>query len=189
MFFPSFLNLSTLQRSILLKIEFQQLMSTLSMTWKHWLRSIWGTFPAFILEWLKKHQKLTHCFSHNHIRFIEADVFEWGPEKLEILKLSYNRIEVIQQDTFQELEFLKEIDLSNNFLSYLHPSAFKELTKLKRIYLHNNQVCAKHLPCAPYRRFKQTFSSIFYKLDGFEAISTLWYHLLYIIIPGTVIVA
>ena len=90
-------------------------------------------------------------FSHNHIRFIEADVFEWGPEKLEILKLSYNRIEVIQQDTFQELEFLEEIDLSNNFLSYLHPSAFKELTKLKRIYLHNNQVCVKHLqsfaPC------------------------------------------
>jgi len=78
--------------------------------------------------------------SNNKIRFIEADTFEWGPEKLEIIKLDYNRMEVIQQDVFEELNFLEEIDLSNNRLNYIHPNAFRELKKLKTLTLDNNQV-------------------------------------------------
>ena len=45
-------------------------------------------------------KKSKHIFSHNNIRFIESDTFEWGPEKLEILHLDHNYMEVIEQDLF-----------------------------------------------------------------------------------------
>ena len=45
-------------------------------------------------------RELKHIFSHNNIRFIESDTFEWGPEKLEILHLDHNYMEVIEQDLF-----------------------------------------------------------------------------------------
>ena len=44
--------------------------------------------------------KIKNIFSHNNIRFIESDTFEWGPEKLEILHLDHNYMEVIEQDLF-----------------------------------------------------------------------------------------
>ena len=50
------------------------------------------------INWSQKIKK--NIFSHNNIRFIESDTFEWGPEKLEILHLDHNYMEVIEQDLF-----------------------------------------------------------------------------------------
>ena len=82
--------------------------------------------------------------SYNDLRSLEDQTFEWGPEKLEILKLDHNKIEVIRQNIFKELIFLEEIDLSYNRINYIHPATFKMLEKLKILKLNNNQLNIIH---------------------------------------------
>jgi Leucine-rich repeat (LRR) protein len=54
-----------------------------------------------------------------------------GLKHLEVIKLNFNQLTSIDNDTFGGLENLKEIYLSNNKLSNIDTRIFQGLTKLK----------------------------------------------------------
>ena len=91
-------------------------------------------------------QKAKNIFSHNNIRFIESDTFEWGPEKLEILHLDHNYMEVIEQDLFSgKVSFLagfsRKISSTVQFISHATRSDLlsRIITTNSAVYLASNK--------------------------------------------------
>ena len=80
-------------------------------------------------------------FSHNNIRFIESDTFEWGPEKLEILHLDHNYMEIIEQDLFSgNVSSLLELQILRFALLLI-----KKLTITHFSKITENPICPKCL--------------------------------------------
>lgn len=93
-----------------------------------------GENPFFNLGSLEiidlSHNKLTRIDSLFH--------FDFQPNKLRKLILSFNKIVNIPQDAFEELTFLTELDLTNNQITDLTVEPFSNLTNLEILRLNNN---------------------------------------------------
>lgn len=61
---------------------------------------------------------------------------------LEGLDISNGKLEKIEQDAFQDLNRLVDVDLSKNKLDYIHPQTFSILTNLEKLSLSDNNLIA-----------------------------------------------
>lgn len=78
--------------------------------------------------------------SHNRINIIKNGVFSNIP--LRFLFLSFNKINRIEAQVFNELEFLYVLKLDNNELEYLDDNLFLSLHSVWEIDLSNNKLIA-----------------------------------------------
>ncbi|XP_033104410.1 toll-like receptor 13 [Anneissia japonica] len=62
------------------------------------------------------------------------------PSTLEVIVLSHNRIKKLDDDSFQGLHNLVQIDVSYNSISKISTAAFNHLTKLETLILRKNQL-------------------------------------------------
>ncbi|XP_033099746.1 toll-like receptor 2 type-2 [Anneissia japonica] len=62
------------------------------------------------------------------------------PSTLEVIVLSHNRIRKLDDDSFQGLHNLVQIDVSYNSISKISTAAFNHLTKLETLILRKNQL-------------------------------------------------
>lgn len=73
------------------------------------------------------------------IRELRSDIFLKNTA-LEHLVLSYNKIKVINQNTFTGLQNLITLDLSNNRIAELKPGTFAPLPNLKKLFMASNSI-------------------------------------------------
>ncbi|XP_041984811.1 leucine-rich repeat-containing protein 15-like [Aricia agestis] len=79
--------------------------------------------------------------SHNSLTDLEGVFqFESSPTRLKTLILSYNKIDNLRRDTFEDLSRLTELDLSYNAISDLSDEPFANLTDLVTLKLNNNRI-------------------------------------------------
>ena len=78
-------------------------------------------------------------FSNNKIQKIEDFSFQ-NCAKLVLIDLEYNRINDIQINTFSNLSSLKFLFLSNNLISKVENGSFQDLKSLSRVYLDSNNL-------------------------------------------------
>lgn len=77
---------------------------------------------------------------HN-IEFISKENFS-EITHLEGLDISNGKLNKIDQETFQDLNRLIDVDLSKNQLDYIHPTTFSYLTNLEKLSLSDNNLVA-----------------------------------------------
>ncbi|XP_045479679.1 leucine-rich repeat-containing protein 24-like [Harmonia axyridis] len=94
--------------------------------------------------------------SQNHIKYLPKDAFKnAGLMNLQRIYLIKNGLLELNQDAFNELLILIEIDLSHNALTSLHPLTFHGNERLKVLFLSGNpltQLIEKQFPPLPHLR-------------------------------------
>lgn len=83
------------------------------------------------------YKDIAYLYSNQGLSAIPNDVLIQASLVYELLDLSYNKIEVLE-DTIAELKFVRQLDLSNNQLEAL-PDSFSALQNLEVLNLANNQ--------------------------------------------------
>lgn len=91
----------------------------------------------FTLTFYYKLQVLDISF--NRLDDLGSKNFE-SQEKLHTLVLNDNQLITLKKDAFRGLKELVELNLSNNRIEEIHHTAFSDLIKLLRLDLSNNQV-------------------------------------------------
>ena len=77
--------------------------------------------------------------SYNRIEFIELDSFQ-NLNELQMLDLRFNRLYSIENDLFNGLSNLNDLYLLNNFTFSLHNQSFNYLTNISGIYLSQTMI-------------------------------------------------
>lgn len=77
---------------------------------------------------------------HNRILSVEANTFQHQAHHLQILYLSYNRLENLHPKAIHSLPFLNSLSLDHNQLRSLHRNALKNCSTLQDLALHNNRL-------------------------------------------------
>ena len=77
--------------------------------------------------------------SYNRIEFIELNSFE-NLNELKVLNLSFNKLLSIENNLFKGLTSLNELDLVNNFTFSLFNQSFNYLINISGIYLQSSMI-------------------------------------------------
>ena len=79
---------------------------------------------------------------YNQISSVDKDAFQRTQQrpldKLNTLKLSFNRIRELDEEIFKNLPSLSHLLLQYNQILQLHPQLFQPVPTLETLYLHNN---------------------------------------------------
>lgn len=76
----------------------------------------------------------------NKLSVVQGDTFDSNMKILEILDLSSNNIEIIEDEAFKNLENLQEIRLNDNLMETIKSNIFGKNLKLKTVQLQNNHL-------------------------------------------------
>lgn len=90
---------------------------------------------------------------------------------LQVLKMSYNKVQIIQKDTLYGLRSLTRLHLDHNSIEFIHPGAFYGLTLLRLVHLEGNRLSKLHpdtfVSLSYLRIFKTSFIKYLYLSDNF----------------------
>lgn len=79
-------------------------------------------------------------FKENKLSVVQGDTFDSNVKTLEILDLSSNNIEIIEDEALIFLENLQEIRLNDNLMETIKSNIFGKNLKLKTVQLQNNHL-------------------------------------------------
>lgn len=90
---------------------------------------------------------------------------------LQVLKLSYNKVQIIQKDTFYGLRSLTRLHMDHNSIEFINPEAFYGLTSLRLVHLEGNRLTKLHpdtfVSLSYLQIFKTSFIKYLYLSDNF----------------------
>lgn len=81
----------------------------------------------------------------------------------QVLKMSYNKVRVLQQDVFYGLKSLVRLHMDHNKIEFINPNVFYGLTSLRLIHLEGNLLKQLHPDTFVTLRYSQIFKISFTK--------------------------
>ncbi|NXX63958.1 IGS10 protein, partial [Scopus umbretta] len=81
----------------------------------------------------------------------------------QVLKMSYNKVRVLQQDVFYGLKSLVRLHMDHNKIEFVNPSIFYGLTSLRLVHLEGNLLKQLHPDTFVTLRYSQVFKISFMK--------------------------
>ncbi|OBS69644.1 hypothetical protein A6R68_01815, partial [Neotoma lepida] len=92
-------------------------------------------------------------------------------QSLQVLKMSYNKIQIIEKDTFYGLKSLTRLHMDHNSIEFINPEAFYGLTLLRLVHLEGNRLTKLHpdtfVSLSYLQIFKTSFIKYLYLSDNF----------------------
>jgi Leucine-rich repeat (LRR) protein len=85
------------------------------------------------------------CLEYNGIQIIEENAFA-ELKDLAVVDLSQNKLRSLRRKTFHNNPKLYRIDLRDNQINVIEPQTFKDLNQLKLVYASGNE-CADQTEC------------------------------------------
>ncbi|XP_010395850.4 immunoglobulin superfamily member 10 [Corvus cornix cornix] len=108
-------------------------------------------------------EKLELLMLHsNEINMIPEKVFS-DLRSLQVLKMSYNKVRVLQQDVFYGLNSLVRLHMDHNQIEFVNPNVFYGLTSLRLVHLDGNLLQQLHPDTFVTLRYSQIFKISFLK--------------------------
>ncbi|NXP20694.1 IGS10 protein, partial [Scytalopus superciliaris] len=108
-------------------------------------------------------EKLELLMLHsNEINMIPEKVFS-DLRSLQVLKMSYNKVRVLQQDVFHGLKSLIRLHMDHNHIEFVNPNVFYGLTSLRLVHLDGNLLHQLHPDTFVTLRYSQIFKISFLK--------------------------
>ncbi|XP_067848307.1 toll-like receptor 8 [Heptranchias perlo] len=102
---------------------------------------LWNEQNSRFLSLFKNLTKLTYLdLSYNQLQHIPFDVFENLPHNLTYLSLSHNGLDIIEWDKLQLLKNLLTLDLSNNKLTIAPDRLYDNTKSLQKLLLRKNRI-------------------------------------------------
>ncbi|NXJ10968.1 IGS10 protein, partial [Odontophorus gujanensis] len=102
-------------------------------------------------------EKLELLMLHgNEINVIPDKVFR-DLRSLQVLKMSYNKVSVLQQDAFYGLKSLVRLHMDHNEIEFVNPNVFYGLTSLRLVHLEGNSLQQLHPDTFVTLRYLQIF--------------------------------
>ncbi|XP_014741592.1 PREDICTED: immunoglobulin superfamily member 10 [Sturnus vulgaris] len=98
----------------------------------------------------------------NEISTIPGKVFS-DLHSLQVLKMSYNKVRVLQQDVFYGLSSLVRLHMDHNHIEFVNPNVFYGLTSLRLVHLDGNLIQQLHPDTFVTLRYNQIFRISFLK--------------------------
>ncbi|KAI5930095.1 Immunoglobulin superfamily member 10 [Manis javanica] len=98
----------------------------------------------------------------NGIHTIPAKTFS-DLQALQVLKMSYNKVQKLQKDNFYGLRSLTWLLLDHNSIEFINPEVFNGLTFLRLVHLEGNQLTKLHPDTFVSLRYLQIFKASFVK--------------------------
>lgn len=81
----------------------------------------------------------------------------------QVLKMSYNKVRVLQQDVFYGLNSLVRLHMDHNQIEFVNPNVFYGLTSLRLVHLDGNLLQQLHPDTFVTLRYSQIFKISFLK--------------------------
>lgn len=75
----------------------------------------------------------------------------------QVLKMSYNKVRVLQQDVFYGLKSLIRLHMDHNKIEFVNPNVFYGLTSLRLVHLEGNLLKQLHPDTFVTLRYSQIF--------------------------------
>ena len=113
-----------------------------------------ATLPANAFSGSTDYLK-TVSLQNNYL--VAVDGVFMGLLKLEVLRLSWNRLSVIRKTTFWDLKGLERLYLDHNRLSFVHPEFLRGLVNLSLLRLDGNRLTQLHPDTFVTLRFNNYF--------------------------------
>ncbi|NXA06938.1 IGS10 protein, partial [Sapayoa aenigma] len=108
-------------------------------------------------------EKLELLMLHsNEINMIPEKVFS-DLCSLQVLKMSYNKVRELQQDVFYGLKSLVRLHMDHNQIEFVNPNVFNGLTSLKLVHLDGNLLQQLHPDTFVTLQYSQIFKISFLK--------------------------
>lgn len=86
-----------------------------------------------------------------------------GLQSLQVLKMSYNKVQIVRKDTFYGLGSLVRLHLDHNNIEFINPEAFYGLTSLRLVHLEGNRLTKLHPDTFVSLSYLQIFKTSFIK--------------------------
>ncbi|NXE95328.1 IGS10 protein, partial [Menura novaehollandiae] len=109
-------------------------------------------------------EKLELLMLHsNEINMIPEQAFRDLRSLQQVLKMSYNKVRVLQQDVFYGLNSLVRLHMDHNQIEFVNPNVFYGLTSLRLVHLDGNLLQQLHPDTFVTLRYSQIFKISFLK--------------------------
>ncbi|XP_053403438.1 protein toll-like [Mercenaria mercenaria] len=96
--------------------------------------------------------------SYNNLESVDENLFQNQP-LLKYLHLQNNKLTVLPQNIFKGLRSILTIDVSHNFITSIHIDPFQSLPHIQEIYLNNNLI--EYLPVNIFKNLTNSLTALY----------------------------